>query len=135
MLHFVSESSIAQFVLGRHWKEASADQQSRYTEVFANFLIQSYATRLGGIRIDHFEVQEAHAIGKNDFLVRSKVDRGARKTVRADWRVRESDTGFKIIDLSVSGISLALTLREEFASILRREGLDGLIQLLKERTV
>ncbi|MBL6927610.1 MAG: ABC transporter substrate-binding protein [Rhodospirillales bacterium] len=49
---------IARFVLGRHWKKASEDQQKRYTSVFSEFLVQTYATRLGGVRIDDFHVDE-----------------------------------------------------------------------------
>ena len=124
---------IARFVLGQHWNDATIDQRNRYSSAFSAFLVQTYATRLGGVHIDRFEVQEARSIGDKDVLVRSKVDHGARKPVRADWRVRDGAGGFKIIDLSVAGISMALMLREEFASILRKQGLDGLITMLQDR--
>jgi len=126
---------ISRFVLGRYHKTATADQLDRYTKVFSDFLVQTYATRLGGLRIIRFKVQGARAIGDDDFLVHSSVDHGARKPVRADWRVRESGDGFKIIDLSVAGVSMALMLRQEFASIVRKQGIDGLIALLQDRTV
>ena len=125
---------IARFVMGRYWKKATPAQRDAYKEVFSQFLVQTYSTRLGGVQIDDFEVNESRAIGKKDFLVRSHVDNGTRKPVRADWRVRMRDGGFKIIDLSVQGISMALMLRQEFASVLRKNGIDGLIVLLQDRT-
>lgn len=125
---------IGRFVLGRHWHSADEAQRAAYLAVFSDFLVQTYSTRLGGIQIDGFDVLETRAIGKNDILVRATVDHGTRKPVRADWRMRAKDGRFLILDLSVEGVSMALVLRQEFASVLRKRGLDGLMHMLRERT-
>ena len=126
---------IGKFVLGRHWRTATEDQRQAYLEAFTKYIVATYAKRLGGIRVAQFEVIGAESLGERDILVRSRVANGGKKPIRADWRVRERESTFRILDLSVEGISMALTLRQEFQSVLRRkEGLEGLISLLKERS-
>ena len=127
---------IGRFVLGRHWRSATEDQRQAYLEAFTGFIVATYAKRLGGIRVDRFEVVGAKFLGPRDILVRSHVANGGKKQIRADWRVRERESTFRILDLSVEGISMAMTMRQEFQSVLRRkEGIDGLISLLKQRSV
>ena len=120
--------------MGRFWDKADAAQRREFLRLFKAFLVRTYAARLGGIRIDEFEVLEARQVGDRDILVRSRVEAGQHNRVRADWRVRERDGRYLILDLSVEGISMAVMLRQEFASVLRRKGLDGLLSMLRERT-
>jgi ABC-type transporter MlaC component len=55
--------------------------------------------------------------------------------VRADWRLRACSSKFRVLDLSVGGIIMAIVVRQEFSSILRnRGGIDGLVSLLEQRT-
>jgi phospholipid transport system substrate-binding protein len=125
---------IGRFVLGRHWKDIDEPGRPTYLAIFKKFLVRTYSSRLGGIRIDDFDALEARSIGKKDILVRSLVDHGTRKPVRADWRMRESDGRYLILDLSVEGISMAVVLKQEFASVLRKMGFDGLMAMLRDRT-
>ncbi len=127
---------IGRFVLGKYWKKASDQQRAAYFEVFRQFVVQTYSARLGGVEVDRFEVVGTKGIGKKDILVKSKIAQASSKPIRADWRMRNQDGVFRILDLSVEGISMALTLRKEFGSVLRkRGGVDGLIDMLKGRTI
>lgn len=124
---------IARFALGRYWNTTDPADRDAYRAVFSHFLVQTYATRLGGLTIDDFEVVEARTVGDKDIIVRSRVDNGTKRDVRADWRLRKHDGKLLILDLSVEGISMAVMLRQEFASILRKKGFDGLMDMLRER--
>ncbi|MDP6786754.1 MAG: ABC transporter substrate-binding protein [Rhodospirillales bacterium] len=67
--------------------------------------------------------------------MRSRVVQSHGAPLRADWRLTNRDGTFRILDLSMEGISMALTLRQEFSSVLRRKGgVDGLIAILREKT-
>ena len=126
---------IGRFVLGKHWKKASDQQRAAYLDVFQQFVVQTYSARLGGVEVDSFEVVGTKGIGKKDILVKCKVAQASSKAIRADWRMRPQDGTFRILDLSVEGISMAMTLRKEFGSVLRKKaGVDGLIEMLKGRT-
>ncbi len=126
---------IARFVTGKHWKSATPEQRRSYLEVFTTFVVQTYSARLGGADVGQFQVLETQPVGKSDILVRSRIVQSHGAPLRADWRLTNRDGTFRILDLSVEGISLALTLRQEFSSVLRREGgVDGLIAILRKRT-
>ena len=127
---------IARFAAGASWRSATEGQRAAYLDAFADFVLQTYAIRLGGIEVTSVQVIEATSVGKGDFLVHSKVVRTeGDPATRADWRLTRRDGRFRILDLSVNGISMALTLRQEFSSVLRRQGgVDGLVALLRQRT-
>ena len=125
---------IGRFVMSKHWQRASEEQRATYMKVFRNYVVHTYSARLGGAEVDKFSVINTKAIGKKDILVRSKIVNANLEPLRADWRLRQSDGAYRILDLSVGGISMALTLRQEFGAILRKQGgVDNLIDLLKKR--
>ena len=51
-----------------------------------------------------------------------------------DWRVRESDGGYAIIDVVAEGVSLVVSQRNEVGSIVERDGMPGLIEAMRERS-
>lgn len=127
---------IARFALGRYWTAASDEQRRSYLRAFTAFVVGTYAARLGGVEVDRMDILGSDAVGSRDVVVHSQIALATKKPLRADWRVRESGGSYRILDLSVEGISMALTLRQEFASVLGRQGgVEGLIALLKQRTV
>ena len=126
---------IARFTLGKHWRSAKPEQRKAYIAIFSDYVIQTYSSRLGGAKVEKFDIITTQPVGKRDILVRTRVRNGGSDPVRADWRLRGNKDRFQIIDLSVEGISMALMLRQEFASVLRKKGgVDVLIQTLKQRT-
>ena len=69
---------IGKFVLGRHWRTASEGQRKAYLDTFSKFIVATYAKRLGGIRVDQFDVISAKSLGTKDILVRSRVVNGSK---------------------------------------------------------
>jgi phospholipid transport system substrate-binding protein len=125
---------IGRFVMGRHWQRASEEQRITFMKVFRSYVVHTYAARLGGAEVDEISIINTKVVGKKDILVRSKVVNTNLKPIRADWRLRQRDGTYRIFDLSVEGISMALTLRQEFGAILRKQGgVDNLIDFLKKR--
>ncbi|MBT4699697.1 MAG: ABC transporter substrate-binding protein [Rhodospirillaceae bacterium] len=125
---------IGRFVMGKHWRRADQQQRQIYMKVFRNYLIRTYSVRLGGTEVESFNIINTKVIGKKDILVRSKVVKAHKKSVQADWRLRRRNGTYLILDLSVEGISLALTLRQEFSAILKgKGGLTTLINMLRKR--
>ena len=56
---------------------------------------------------------------------------GEKDETSLGWRVRNGPNGHKILDVVVSGISMAVTQRSEFRSVLSKRGMEGLIELLR----
>jgi phospholipid transport system substrate-binding protein len=125
---------IAKFVMGKYWRRASPEQRDDYVDLFGRFVIKTYSQHLGGFAGSSFDIIGAKPIGKKDILVRTVVQRKSGPPVKAGWRVREKGDQHKIVDVMVEGISMAVTQRQDFASILKRDGVEGLLQILRAKT-
>ena len=125
---------IGRFVLGRHWRQATAQQRSDYLNLYSEFLLKTYSRRLSGFSGEKFAIAGARPAGKRDVMVRTLIKRPNAPVIKADWRVRVKDGQYKIIDVSVEGVSMAVTQRAEFAAVVRSHGMDGLLQALRMRT-
>ncbi len=126
----------SQLVLGKYWNRASQGHRQAFTELFAQYLLHSYRRHLKAYRLETLEIVASNPTGKNDFLVETRVE-GTQEHDPANpvWRLRWRGGGLKIIDVHVDGISLALTERSQFASVIRRIGFDGMLSALRNRVV
>ncbi len=124
----------SQLVLGKYWNRASQAHRQAFKELFAQYLLHSYARHLKAYRVETLAIVSSNPVGKIDFLVETRVE-GAQgyDPTNPVWRLRLRDGGFKIIDVHVDGISLALTERSQFGSVIRRNGLDGMLSALRKR--
>ncbi len=125
---------ISRFVLGRYWRTTTPEQREDYQELFAEYILRTYSNRLGGYAGETFKVTGARPAGKQDILVATRIDRPSGPPIKADWRVRIFDNEYKIIDIMVEGVSMAVTQRSEFTNVVRSQGIDGLLQALRART-
>ena len=127
---------VTRFVLGRHWRTATDDQRAEFTAVLLDFLARVYASRFDSYSYggEVFTVHAAIADESGDTIVRARVSRpSGADPVELDFRVRPKDGGHRVVDLYVEGISMLLTHRAEFASVINRKGIDGLLGDIRAR--
>ena len=122
----------SQIVLGKFWGRAKAEQRAEFKDLFAEYLVSTYANHLNRYRIATLTVDTSNRVAENDFLVQTSID-SASDTANVVWRVRAWDGEYRIIDILIDRISLALTHRSEFASVIQRGGLEKLLQILRKR--
>jgi len=123
---------LGRFVLGRHWRAASPEQQEEYLALFEEFVLQTYTRRLGGYSGQEFTVTGARSVGKRgDALVNTEITESGAPPIKAGWRVKTTNGEKRIVDVMVEGTSMAATQRSEFDAIVRRDGVDGLIEVLR----
>ena len=122
---------IGRFVLGKTWKKASQEQQVEYQHLFGQYILAMYARRLGGYTGQTFEVVKAEPVGKKDAVVFTNITRPSATPITCGWRVRRVGTSHKILDVIVEGISMVSAQRAEFSSVVKAQGLDGLINTLR----
>ena len=126
---------IGRFALGIYWRRATPEQRADYLDLFGEFVVKTYAKRFGGYSGETMQVVRATVAGKRrDVVVETRISRPSGPPLEASWRVRVIDNQNKIIDVAVQGVSMAVTQRQEFASVTRRLGLEGLLQILRART-
>jgi phospholipid transport system substrate-binding protein len=123
---------VSRFVMGRYWRQATDAQKARYTTEYKKFLILNYTSRFTQYSSGSFKVTSSKDTGNNEFLVNMQIQAGNKNSdpVYVDYRVRANESGFKIFDVIVEGVSLLATQRSEFGSVLANEGIDHLIDQL-----
>jgi len=115
---------IGRFVLGRHWCTLDKDAQNEYLNAFEDYLVATYSRRMDAYSGETLDVVGARK-RKRDFYVQSWLRDTRNADVRIEWRVRRMDDGnWKIVDITIEGISMVITQRSEFASVLRASGGD-----------
>ena len=130
---------LGRLVLGRFWRDANPRQRTMYLQLFRRYMVQTFAQRLRqyvGNDPDQgpvFEVVASRPVGNMDILVQSRVLPSGSQPLRVDWRLRERPDGPVVIDLVIEGISLLVTQRSEFAAVLERTGVEGLLTELNAR--
>jgi phospholipid transport system substrate-binding protein len=127
---------IARFVLGRYWNTASEEQRTEYVKVFEDYVAMAYATRLGEYTGETFKVTGSRPDGDGAIVSSQIVRPSGAAPVKVDWRLTGRDGKYKISDVSVDGISMAVTQRSEFASVIQHNGgqVQGLITMLRQKT-
>lgn len=128
---------IGRFVLGRYWNSATPAEREEFLKLFEDLIVQYYSGRFRDYSGETFRIGEVRADRPGFYTVHSTVVLPrSTDAVRVDWRVRETDGSYKIIDVMVEGVSMAVTQRAEFASVIQSRGgkLAGLLDALRAKT-
>jgi phospholipid transport system substrate-binding protein len=125
---------VARLILGRHWRTADDAQRQEYLALFRDYALANLASKLHLYRGQSFEVTGARVVSDKDALVTSRILGNGEPPLQVDWRLREREGAAPVtIDLIVEGVSLIVTLRSEFGSVIERQGFDGLLVELRQR--
>jgi phospholipid transport system substrate-binding protein len=127
---------IARFVLGRYWNVATEEQRAEFVKLFEEYIALAYSTRLAEYTGETLKVTGSRP-DADGAVVSSQILRPAGAApVKVDWRLIGRNGAYKISDVSVDGISMAVTQRSEFASVIQHNGgqVQGLITMLREKT-
>ncbi len=125
--------TIGRFALGSYWNQASPAQQAEYLRLFEAMIVKVYSARFNEYKGQTLDVSAAKEDGK-DTLVTSYIVPQNGSKVRVDWRVRNKGSSYKIVDVIIEGVSMAMTQRSDFSSVIQRGGgnIEVLIDHLKK---
>jgi phospholipid transport system substrate-binding protein len=129
--------AVSQFILARHWRAASEQEREDFVAVFKDYLAQRFLPLFAGGQGSDFSLEfgEAKPLQDRDDLFDVPVvfrPASGGEPVNTVWRVRQQGGQFKILDVRAEGVSLAVTLRDEYSSVISRQGgVGGLIEELR----
>ena len=112
---------IGQFVLGRYWRSATPQEQQEFLQLFQEYIVRAYSSRLGEYGGEPFRVTGARQSG-DETIVTSEIVRGSGGRIQVDWYLIGGPGGYKITDVYVGGVSMKVTQRDEFGSVIQRNG-------------
>jgi phospholipid transport system substrate-binding protein len=129
--------AIGRFVVARYWRGASEADRAAFIEVFEDAMVQRFLPLLAENSSERFQIGNVALDGnaENMAMIDSRIDRAEGEPYRVAWRVREKDGQFKILDIVAEGVSMAITLRSEYGTVLKNNGgqLPPLTEALREK--
>ncbi len=139
--------TIGRFVLDRTWRAATPAQRREYATLIRTFIPETYAVRFEALRETIFtrsgddagrvfetlrvRILEVRRVNERDSLVTTEIGLPGRAPFHVGYRVRADNGALKIVDVIAEGLSLLVTRRSEFAAVVRRHGVAGLLDLLR----
>ncbi len=125
---------ISRFVLARYWRVATAAQRAEFVDLFEKLIIETYSLRFSEYSGETMRIVSAQPRGRRgDVFVDTEIRRPGGPAVGVEWVVRGTRDGLKIIDIIVEQVSMGVTQRQEFASVIQRQGgrVEALLELLR----
>jgi phospholipid transport system substrate-binding protein len=126
----VDIKGIGFYTLGAKRKVLSNEEKKKYSELFEEYFLKSFSSRLAEYSNPEIEVNSKKKLNENYTIVSSTlVATDSRPEVKIEWRVyTKNPENLLIRDLIIEGLSLARTQKEEFSSIINSN--DGKIEAL-----
>jgi phospholipid transport system substrate-binding protein len=122
------------WIVGRKaWAEVSDDQRDRLLNAFTRMTLNIYASRFNGYSGQHFETVEEREGMRNDVLVRTELVNTKGDNIALDYLLRVEDNQWRIVDVFFKRISELATRKSEYNSVIRRQGINALINELEAK--
>ena len=126
---------ISQFVLGRHWKKINKKTQEEFVKSFNEYLIMIYAPKFKGWS-GRFKTIDSQ-VENNMYVVAMQLvtNSNSSTSLNLDWRMILKNKEFKILDVNIDGVSMLVTQRAEFSSVIKNHplGVKGLIKQMNDK--
>ncbi len=127
-------TSMTRLAMGRNWKQATPEQHRALSQEFRTLLVRTYTTAFTQYKDQTIEYRPVKlAPGESDVVVKSLIKQPSGQPVSVDYRMEKTDTGWKVYDVKIEGISLVENYRNTFNSEVQRSGIDGLIKSLADK--
>ena len=128
-------TTIGRFALGTYWKSASETQKKEYMDLFEDMVVKTYTQRFSEYSGQSFQVAGAIPASDKDSVVSSQLVQNDGSSINVEWRVRSKNGSMKVIDVVVEGISMSVTQRSDFSSVIQKGNgdVDALINTLRLR--
>jgi phospholipid transport system substrate-binding protein len=134
VLPYFNFTRMTQLALARDWRKASAAQQKVLTEEFRELLVRTYSKALTEYKNQTIDFKPfSLKPNETDARVRTEIKQPGGKPIQLDYYLEKTGANWKVYDIEVSGVSLVTNYRETFASAINKDGIDGLVKVLKDK--
>jgi phospholipid transport system substrate-binding protein len=119
--------TIGRFVVGRYWNRTPPDEQKQYLDTFRKYVAAIYGQQFSHYQGEGFKTTGARPVSDDETAVKAEIARQGNPPVAVEFRVKGKPGTFQIVDVAVEGVSLIITKRDEFSSVLAQEGVKGVM--------
>ena len=127
---------IGKFVLGRNWRTATPAQQKEFISVYRQLNVSTWSRRFDEFKGKNFTfVGTTPSNSANQIFVNTTVKMDQGEPAKVVWRVKQTGEQFKIVDIIIENVSLAITARNEYTAFIKNNpgGVEALIANLKTK--
>ncbi len=125
---------MTRLAVGRNWQQASEAQRKGLVDEFRTLLVRTYSNSLTAYRNQTIEVKPTKlGAADKDATVRTQVIQQGGPPIPIDYSMEKADSGWKVYDVVIDGVSLVTTYRSSFNDQIQKGGVDGLIKTLQDR--
>jgi phospholipid transport system substrate-binding protein len=125
---------MTRLAVGRNWAQASEAQKEALVKEFRTLLVRTYSSSLSAYRNQTIEVKPTKlAPADKEATVRTAVIQQGGPPIPIDYSMQKEDSGWKVYDVVIDGVSLVTTYRGSFNDQIQKGGIDGLIKTLADR--
>lgn len=125
---------MTQYAIGKHWRQATPEQQEALAKEFRTLLVRTYSTSLSAYKNQTIEYKPFKTQpGDTDVTVKTQVIQPGGQPVPIDYSLQKEASGWKVYDVVVDNVSLVTNYRSSFGTEIRQSGIDGLIKTLVEK--
>ena len=127
--------AISKFVLGIYWRRTTEDQRAEFLKLYETVVSHSYAGLFKKYSGETFEVIRQVSVAGGGSIVYGRIKRMNGPPVAVELQVVKKSGTYKAVDIKIEGISMPLTHRKEYSSVLRRNrgNVSGLLKVLRKR--
>ena len=127
-------SRMTQLSMGKHWRSASETQKTAVGEAFQEHFVATYSKQLFNYRNTDPVIESEPGATEKTAVLKASVRNQRGEDVTLFLRLERRADRWRIIDVTVEGVSYLVTNRGQFSEVIANKGIDGLIQSLREAT-
>ena len=127
--------AISKFVLGIYWRRTTEDQRAEFLELYKTVVSHSYAGLFKKYAGETFEVIRQVSVAGDGSIVYGRINRVNGPPVAVELQVVKHPDTYKAVDIKIEGISMPLTHRKEYSTVIRRNrgNVAGLLKVLRKK--
>jgi phospholipid transport system substrate-binding protein len=129
--------TMGRLAMGANWRDLSEAQRNDFTKEFRQHVINTYAHFTDDYGDEDLVVSGDNGETRGDWTVQTRImgmkDGARQELAKVDYRLRQTGGTWKIIDITIEGVSMMANFRAQFQDIMTSGGFAKLIKLLREK--
>lgn len=126
--------TMSKLVLRRSWKKFTPEQRIEFVDAFTDHLAASYGSRIERYDQEGVEITGERSEPRGDVTILTRIRGGEADNISIDYRLRDREGLWRVIDVKIEGISLISSFRSQFKEVLSQNGPDEVLRRLRKKT-
>ena len=124
-------ADMSRSALGIHWRSLSQEQRGEFVRLFTSLMEAAYMSRIESYSGQKIEFLREREDSPGYYQVYTSIVQEGAQPISVNYRLKQTDSGWKVYDVLVDGISLVGNYRNQFNRVINSKGYDGLVEQIR----